>query len=257
MNFEKLYNKSKYLSTIQKERKAKKGKRKRGIAKAKGKDSGDDKGKGDDKKDSKQDSKDNKKDSKDKNEKGDQKAKDKELLAAAKKEKEKEEKAKRKKKKKNDEGSTIERILIRPLLLLRKARMSYTQTYSTVIPGFMPSTEFLGLSDGFDAPGWEFVAGLQPDINPNGGPNGNDYLQRADAKGWMSEDIFMNQQVIQNYTEGIDANVSIEPFRDFRIDLDVTRTITENQSLYFRDTTFNVEDDLVHTTPLIFSNFYF
>jgi len=137
-----------------------------------------------------------------------------------------------KKKRKKGEVSNATRLALRPLLFLRKARLSYSQQFSTVIPGFTPNSELFGQSSGFDAPGWGFVTGLQPDIDPN---SGDDYLDRAAAKGWISEDLFLNQQVIQNATEQIDAKITLEPFTDFAIDLTATRKFTENQSLYFKN----------------------
>ncbi len=147
-------------------------------------------------------------------------------------EKEETEEEKKKKKRKKGEVSNGTRLALRPLLFLRKARLSYSQQFSTVIPGFTPNSELFGQSSGFDAPGWGFVTGLQPDIDPN---SGNDYLDQAAAKGWISDDLFLNQQVIQNATEQIDAKITLEPFTDFAIDLTATRKFTENQSLYFKN----------------------
>jgi len=136
-----------------------------------------------------------------------------------------------KKKRKKGEISNATRLALRPLLFLRKARLSYSQQFSTIIPGFTPNSELLGQSDGFDAPGWGFIAGLQPDIDPR---SGNDYLDKAAAKGWITDDLFLNQQVIQNATEQIDAKITLEPFTDFMIDLTASRKFTDNKSLYFK-----------------------
>ena len=167
-------------------------------------------------------------------------------------EKAEEEEKKKKKKKKKGEVSNATRLALRPLLFLRKARLSYSQQFSTVIPGFTPNSELFGQSSGFDAPGWGFVTGLQPDIDAN---SGDDYLDRAAAKGWISEDVFLNQQVIQNATEQIDAKITLEPFTDFSIDLTATRKFTENQSLYFKN--FGDADDPVfdHALPREFGSY--
>ncbi len=234
LNFEKLYKKSKYLGKIQKK------KRKKG------------KGKKKTKRGSKNDRNEKGKDAKDQLESKDGKGKD-----GDKKGDKKKDKKKKKEKNKDREPSTVERVLIRPLLLLRKAKLSYTENYGTTIPGYMPDSEFFGLGNNFSAPGWEFVSGLQPNIDPFG--PGKDFLEQSADKGWMSTDIFLNQQVFQDYQEAIDANVILEPFKDFRIDLTATRTFSENTSLYFRDTLYNrpppyidglpTGEDLVHVLP--------
>jgi cell surface protein SprA len=157
-------------------------------------------------------------------------------------------KDKDKKSKRNREPGSIEKILIRPLMSLRKARLTYTENFSTVVPGFMPITKYMGLNEGFSAPGWDFVGGLQPDISPNS----DDWLRRAADRGWMTENAFLNQQVIQNYTQNANARITIEPFNDFEIELEANRNYTENQTLLFKDTTFDQYTDpseIVHVTP--------
>jgi len=100
--------------------------------------------------------------------------------------------------------------------------------------------------------GWGFVTGLQPDIDAN---SGNDYLDQAVTKGWISQNVFLNQQVIQNATEQIDAKITLEPFTDFAIDLTANRKFTENQSLYFKN--LGTEDDPVfdHALPREFGSY--
>ena len=157
-------------------------------------------------------------------------------------------------KRSRDRNPTIvERVLIRPLLLLRKARVGYSENFATVVPGYTPNTQYLGLSDGFNSPGWDFVAGLQPDIADN--DNENDWLNRAAADGWITDNVFQNQQVLQNYSQDINGRLTIEPFSDFRIELEADRRFSENSSLYFRDTTFLDDptvqpfEEIVHSIP--------
>ena len=157
-------------------------------------------------------------------------------------------KGKNEKGKKEREPSLVEKVIIRPLMLLRKAKMTYTENFATVVPGFMPITKFLGLSDGFDAPGWQFVSGLQPDIRTGG----DDWLRQAARNGWMTENAFLNQQVMQNYTQNANARVTLEPFNEFQIELEATRSYTENLTLLFKDTTYDRYIDpseITHVTP--------
>ncbi len=93
------------------------------------------------------------------------------------------------KKKKDREPSATERLLIRPLLLVRKGRISYSENLSTVLPGFLPNSQYVGLDQTFTSPGLDFVSGFQPS---------DAWLDRAAANGWMSSDIFLNQQFIQD-----------------------------------------------------------
>ncbi len=160
---------------------------------------------------------------------------------------------KKTKRKRDREPTVAERMLIRPLLLLRKARLTYAENFATVVPGYTPGTKYLGHADGFGSPGWDFVAGLQPDIAKN--DNENDWLNRAAADGWITDNVFLNQQILQNYSQDINGKITLEPFPDFRIELNADRRFSENTSLYFRDTTFfddpSVQpfEEIVHSIP--------
>ena len=139
----------------------------------------------------------------------------------------KDKKGKKKKKKKDREPSAAERMLIRPLLMVRKISLTYSEDFMTVIPGFTPETRILGMNDGFIAPGAGFVAGIQPD---------DAWFDRAIDKAnnyqdsWITDNIFLNQEVIQNYTRSINGKIKIEPFKDFKIDLDADYKFVENHT---------------------------
>lgn len=144
--------------------------------------------------------------------------------------------------------STLERILIRPLLLLRSARFNYTERLGTIIPGFRPQAELMGLGPDFDAPGWDFVAGLQPNIRnlrENQYGSSEDWLFQN--REWISRSVFVNQQVVQEYNQSMDARVTLEPFRDFRIDIDATKQFQETHSEYFK--VLEAGTEFQHTVP--------
>lgn len=144
--------------------------------------------------------------------------------------------AKKKKREKGQERqpSMAERIALRPLMLVRKARFTYSENYSTVVPGFTPDTRFLGLSQGFSAPGWAFVAGVQPNT---------EWLFDAAANGWITQRPELNQQVTRNYAQNLDAGVTLEPFRDFRIELTANRQHARNNTELFKDQSFILHPD--------------
>jgi cell surface protein SprA len=147
-----------------------------------------------------------------------------------------EDKNSRKKKKGNSEPSDLERALIRPLMLLRKARVNYSEQFRTVVPGFTPQAKLLGLSSGFDAPGLDFAFGIQPKIRELTEAERNqpgDWL--FDNKEWITNNVFLNQEVIQEYTQDFDGRLTLEPFADFRIDVEARRSFTENHTEYFKN----------------------
>ncbi|MFT5764258.1 MAG: cell surface protein SprA, partial [Saprospiraceae bacterium] len=149
------------------------------------------------------------------------------------------------KKKKDGEPSAVARAFLRPLMLLRKVRANYSENYSTIVPGYGPQSKWFGQAPGFDSPGWDFVAGIQPKISDN--DNSNDWLSRNE--NWFVDTVLLNQQVIQNYTQAIDVKVSIEPVEDFRLELEASRSHTRNNSLYFKDTLSNGLREIRHVLP--------
>jgi len=136
-------------------------------------------------------------------------------------------------KEKGDRDPTIvERIIFRPLMTVRKLRLNYTENFGTVVPGFTPSTRLFGQDEGFLSPGWDFVAGWQPLIDPF---NGGDWLENASNNSWITTDGFLNQPVLQNKTQTLSGKLTLEPFRDFRIEVTADRNVQENLSVFYKN----------------------
>jgi cell surface protein SprA len=130
--------------------------------------------------------------------------------------------------------SAAERALIRPLMLIRKARFNYSETFSTILPGFTPDAKLLGLNESFDAPGWGFISGFQPK---------SEWLDEAAQNGWITYRPELNQQVTRNYTQNMDGTISVEPFTDFRLDLTANRQYMRNSTELFKDQNFLLNPD--------------
>jgi cell surface protein SprA len=151
---------------------------------------------------------------------------------------------------------------VRALLAVRRARLNYSENFTTIIPGYLPEPEFFGQSPGFGSPGWAFVAGLQPDIRTlpeeQWGTDA-DYLNELAAGGFISSNPFLSQDVIQNYTKQWDANAVVEPFADFRLELTMDRSFTENYTESFKVEEKGPDAPFEHSVPvrdgsLTFSN---
>jgi cell surface protein SprA len=146
-------------------------------------------------------------------------------------------KGKKKKKKEGEyEPSLAERIIIRPLLTFRKARLSINEGYNSYVPGFMPQSSLLGMQD-LSAPGWEYTLGWQQ--------ADDDWLENARRQNWISRDIRQTKPLLNNYTQSIDARVTLEPFQDFRVEVDLTKNFTRNRSQEYRNpSTANTIDSI-------------
>lgn len=143
------------------------------------------------------------------------------------------------KKKKDAEVSKALKAVIRPLMMLRNVNFDYGETFGTIIPGYMPQSEYFGMNEAFTAPGWAFVAGLQPNINSQDYYTENDYLYNNWT--WISENQLLNQQVQQNYGQEYSASIDIEPYNDFKIDVDLNRSYTTFHTEDFRRNNITID----------------
>lgn len=138
-------------------------------------------------------------------------------------------KDKAKKDDKPRDPTIVERIILRPLMLVRSIKVNYKDDRSTQIPGFMPQSKLLGQSEGFSAPGWGFIAGIQPNLEGQ-----NNWLLRNQE--WFNPSKKFNEGLIQTKRHSIDVKTLIEPFKDFSIDISLKKNYQETHNEVFRKT---------------------
>ncbi len=119
-------------------------------------------------------------------------------------------------------ASTIEKIFLRPLLSIREVKFNYKEDMATIIPGYVKNPKFFGLT-GSD-PGWGFVLGAQPNLTS--------FLQERGER-IITESSFQNQQIIQENAQTYEADIEIEPWKGFSIDVDFSKRYTQNHSEYY------------------------
>ncbi|NOT36861.1 MAG: cell surface protein SprA [Saprospiraceae bacterium] len=131
----------------------------------------------------------------------------------------------------------FEKIALRPLMMVRRIQLNYTENNATVVPGFTERPELLGMNKGFTAPGWGFIAGIKPNLGEGG------FLDQAADKDWITKNLCLNREVIQRNTKTIGAKGRIEVFKNFNIDLNLDKTHTNDYSETFK------YDELINTNP--------
>lgn len=134
---------------------------------------------------------------------------------------------------------TIYKGALRFLMMVRDANISYSRNEGTSLPGFMPEPDLFGVNFGKDAPGAGFALfGSQADIR-----------RRAAKNGWLSTDSLMTSPYHKQFTESVTAQVSVEPFVDFRITLNFGYSKVENNSSYY---TYNsANNGFSETNPIL------
>lgn len=111
-------------------------------------------------------------------------------------------------------------------MMARNVTLSYKNTHSFALPGFMPEMggvfgqSTLGAGA---APGWDFAFGL----------NGDDYLQRAHDNGWLLSNDSVAYSSASSDVEELQAKVTLEPFTDFKIDVNGNWMKNNSRSVQF------------------------
>lgn len=133
---------------------------------------------------------------------------------------------------------------VRFMMSIKSFSVSYTEANGTTLPGFKPGSRFLGMDrfNGVDAPGWEFIAGMQ---DPN-------FAWRAAENGWLTRDTSFNTPTIFTHTQNLTFRTTIEPVPGFKIDLTANRTFARNRSETLRA---NLNGNYSSYTPITNGNF--
>jgi len=147
-------------------------------------------------------------------------------------------------KKKRDKNDSIDkpnigRIIldgtVRLLMSVRNVSANYTRGSGTILPGYMYSATLVGHTKESSGPGFLFMFGAQPDIQ-----------SIAARNGWLTTDSLMNSPYQRTRSEVWNFRATVEPFKDFRIDVSANRNFTQNFSEYFHVDEFG---NVSHYTP--------
>jgi cell surface protein SprA len=131
---------------------------------------------------------------------------------------------------------------LRTLMMVRSVNATYSLDEGTLLPGFDQTPSLFGLDDAFDAPGVPFILGSQ---NTN-------IRTEASNKNW----IVNNQELTNTFSQSRSINLSIkariEPFKDFKIQVDATKRETATyQEIYRFDgaTDVNIDNGFRSISP--------
>ncbi|MCB9034768.1 MAG: cell surface protein SprA [Chitinophagales bacterium] len=134
--------------------------------------------------------------------------------------------------------------VLRPLMMIQRASLSFDRNYTTVLPGLMPAPLLFGQNFSQRAPGGAFLFGAQKDTN---------WLNTIASKGWISGDTTLNYQFIQTKQKAFNLRVSLEPFRDFRVEVSMQKTQGETYTEFFKK--LSADGDYQHLTPQVNGNY--
>jgi cell surface protein SprA len=110
---------------------------------------------------------------------------------------------------------------------LKNININYTESFNSRLPGYTDSTQYIGQNWRTRAPGLDYVFGRQPDIA---------WLNQAASKGWITKDTNFNFLFTQSYRQELKLEATVEPVRDFTVDINISRSFSKNYSSLFKDT---------------------
>ena len=115
--------------------------------------------------------------------------------------------------------------LIRALLGVRSVSLTYTSAQGQFLPGYIPGTKYLGMSETNNmlAPGWPFILGY----------NDKNFFEKAVINDWLSKDTLLNTPASYNNKIDLSIRSMVEPFPGMRIDVSADRRFLENVSSYY------------------------
>ncbi|OWP64985.1 cell surface protein SprA [Hymenobacter amundsenii] len=123
------------------------------------------------------------------------------------------------------------KAVLRSLMTARSLNFTYTRSNGTLLPGYLPGTRFLGFDNGFNAPGVGFILGQQY----------RDYgeldnlFQKAYNNNWYTNDSeYLNTALSSLLTEALTLRTTLEPIRDFNIQLDARKNSVSSRQVFYR-----------------------
>jgi cell surface protein SprA len=109
------------------------------------------------------------------------------------------------------------------LLSVKRGSITYTEGKGTMLPGFTPTPQFLGIDYSSNAPGIGFVFGSQKDIRG-----------KAVENGWLTTDTLLNQNYATKFTSNLSARISLEVLPGLKVEVNMDRTYAKNHTEFFR-----------------------
>ena len=109
------------------------------------------------------------------------------------------------------------------VLAVKNISVNYSENQGTLLPGYLNQSKVLGQDWSQLSPGLPFAFGSQQDIRLKAGRN-----------GWISKSADLNTMYKTNSSVNLTLRSTVEPIKQFRIELTANKTSSNNYTEYFR-----------------------
>ena len=127
--------------------------------------------------------------------------------------------------------------LTRFMLSVKNISVNYSENKGTFLPGYLNQSHFLGQDWSALSPGLPFAFGSQRDIR-----------NYAGNQGWITKDSTLNTLYKTNTSTNLTLRSTLEPIKQFRIELTANKTTSNNETEYFRWDDF--QNKFNHFSPM-------
>lgn len=118
----------------------------------------------------------------------------------------------------------IGEFLARGIMMIKQVSMSYQQTNGTGMPGFLPSSQYLGMDPSRNmAPGFGFISGSNDSI-----------LRNSIKNDWLVKNPNQSLPYTTTSTKNITYRANVEPHGSLKIELNGTKSFGRNESMFVR-----------------------
>ena len=110
-------------------------------------------------------------------------------------------------------------------MMVRNVSINYRSSYQLTLPGFTPNVG--------DAFGQKKVGQMAPGLDFAFGMVGDDYIEKARNNDWLLCNDSIATPATTSKTDNLTLRATLEPVKDFKIDLSATRTKTTQKSIQY------------------------
>ena len=110
-------------------------------------------------------------------------------------------------------------------MMVRNVSVNYRSNYQLTLPGFIPSVG--------DAFGQKKVGQMAPGLDFAFGAVDDGYVDKALRNDWLLCNDTLATPATSSKTENLQIRMTLEPIKDFKIDLSATRTTTRQKSMQY------------------------
>ncbi|MFI5150764.1 MAG: cell surface protein SprA [Bacteroidia bacterium] len=130
---------------------------------------------------------------------------------------------------KQTEANILEYVA-RAIMAIKSVSVNYTTNRGTILPGYRPTTTILGMDNNFRGPGVGFLFGEQDHF---GGNHAHYGIYAAD-EGWLVHTHSIFNPFARTSTKNLNGRANLEPFPDFKVELNANIQQADNRTEYFR-----------------------